>query len=68
MIEEDNSLLKNSISTTKNMESGDNCLHLIHLSRMRLLKEEENQLLKQQEPCYLKMMYQRPFGEKQSIQ
>ena len=46
MIEEENSLLDNSISTMKNMELGDNYLHLIHLSRMVLLKEEIDQLLK----------------------
>ena len=40
LIEEENSLLENSISTVKSMESRDNYLRLIHLSRMGLLKEQ----------------------------
>ena len=60
--------LENSIFTVKRMESRDDCLHHIDLSRMRLLKEERDYLLKQQELYYLRMMHQRHFGESQSIQ
>ena len=67
LTKEENSLLEISTFIVKNMESKDNYLHLIHLSRVELLKEEIGQLLKQQELCYLRMMYQKPFGEKQSI-
>ena len=68
MIEEENSLLENSTSTMKSMESRDIYPHLIHLRRMGLLKGEIDQLLKQQEICYLRMMYQRHSRGKKSIQ